>query len=513
MFKWEKLAKYIPAVEEPVQKLTFREKTKWTFVILVLFFVLGSLTVWGINPSAVAQFEFLEIVFGSRFGSLITLGIGPIVTASIILQLFVGSKIINWDTNTDEGKAKFQAAEKILMIAFCLIEAIAYVLAGAVPPANPSMFLTAFVIVQLTIGGIIIIFMDGVCSKWGFGSGVSLFIAAGVAKTIIVRTFNPLTQAGTFPTVGEPPAGIIPFLITSLLEGSTQLTSLFIGMLPLIATLLVFIITVYIQGVRVELPMAFSMPFGKFAARRWPLKFLYTSNIPVILTAAVIANLQVLGRILYQRGISILGVYNDQGRATSGLMYFLSNPSGEVGIIIVTILASIFALIFIIINMKTWKKHIIKFGMLGAVVGAIVAYFLISAYSLPAVSYASVLRSIIYVMIFAIGSTIFSIFWVNTAGMDSKSVAEQFKASSIMIPGFRHDPRIVEKVLDKYIPALTILGGAFVGFLAAFADLTSAIGSGTGILLSVMIIYQFYEQITAQHYDDIPERVRKFLGV
>jgi preprotein translocase subunit SecY len=97
--------------------------------------------------------------------------------------------------------------------------------------------------------------------------------------------------------------------------------------------------------------------------------------------------------------------------------------------------------------------------------------------------------------------------------MDSKSVAEQFKASSIMIPGFRHDPRIVEKVLDKYIPALTILGGAFVGFLAAFADLTSAIGSGTGILLSVMIIYQFYEQITAQHYDDIPERVRKFLGV
>jgi preprotein translocase subunit SecY len=513
MFKWEKLAKYIPAVEEPVQKLTFKEKTKWTFVILVLFFVLGSLTVWGINPQAVAQFEFLEIVFGSKFGSLITLGIGPIVTASIILQLFVGSKIINWDTNTDEGKAKFQAAEKILMIVFCVIEAIAYVLAGAVPPANPSMFLVVFVIIQLTIGGIIMIFMDGVCSKWGFGSGVSLFIAAGVAKTIIVRTFNPLTHAGMLPSIGEPPAGLIPFIITSLLEGSVELVSIFTAILPLLATLLVFIITVYIQNVRVELPMAFSMPFGKFAARRWPLKFLYTSNIPVILTAAVIANMQVLGRILYQRGITFLGVYNDQGRATSGLMYFLSNPSGEVGIIIVTILASIFALIFIIINMRTWKKHIIKFGLLGAVIGAIVAYSFLSYNNLYTIAPESILRSIVYVMVFVIGSTIFSIFWVNTAGMDSKSVAEQFKASSIMIPGFRHDPRIVEKVLDKYIPALTILGGAFVGFLAAFADLTSAIGSGTGILLSVMIIYQFYEQITAQHYDDIPERVRKFFGV
>jgi preprotein translocase subunit SecY len=509
MFNWEKIAKYIPAVSEPIQKLTFREKAKWTFIILILFFVLGSVTAWGINPTAVAQFEFLEIVFGSRFGSLITLGIGPIVTASIILQLFVGSKIINWDTNTEEGKAKFQAAEKILMIIFCLIEAVAYVLAGAVPPASPDLFLTVFVIIELAIGGIIIIFMDGVCSKWGFGSGVSLFIAAGVAKTIIVRTFNPLTQAGAFPTVGEPSAGIIPLFITSLIEG---IPSIFI-LLPLIATLLVFILTVYIQDVRVELPMSFSMPFGKFASRRWPLKFLYTSNIPVILTAAVIANLQVLGRVLYQRGITFLGVYNDQGKATSGLMYFISNPSGDVGIIIVTVLASIFALIFILINLRTWKKHIVKFSLLGAVIGAVVAYLLISSYNIVTITTDSIIHSIIYVSIFVIGSTIFSIFWVNTAGMDSKSVAEQFEASSIIIPGFRHDPRIVEKVLDKYIPALTILGGAFVGFLAAFADLTSAIGSGTGILLTVMIVYQFYEQITAQHYEDIPEKIRKFLGV
>jgi preprotein translocase subunit SecY len=263
MLSWERLSRFIPTVTKPVQKLTFRQKITWTFFIIVLFYVLGSITAYGIDQAAVSQFEFLEIVFGSSFGSLITLGIGPIVTASIILQLFVGSKIINWDTNTEEGKKKFHTAERLLMVAFCIIEAIAYVVANAVPPASPE--LAGIVIAQLTIGGIIIIFMDEVCSKWGLGSGVSLFIAAGVAKTIFVRIFNPLTQAGALPTASEPASGIIPLFITSIAQGMPS----FISLLPLLATAIVFIITIYIQGVKIELPMSFSLPFGKFGSRRW----------------------------------------------------------------------------------------------------------------------------------------------------------------------------------------------------------------------------------------------------
>ena len=202
MLDWVGLAERIPTVISPVKKLTFKEKGKWTLIILILFFVLGSITIWGINPNAVAQFEFLEIVFGSRFGSIITLGIGPIVTASIILQLIVGSGIINWDQSTEEGKRKFSAAQKLLTLAFCVIEGVAYVAAGAVPPATADTFLSFLVVLQLTIGGVIIMYMDEVVSKWGFGSGVSLFIAAGVAKTIFLRTFNPLTQGGVLPQAG-----------------------------------------------------------------------------------------------------------------------------------------------------------------------------------------------------------------------------------------------------------------------------------------------------------------------
>ncbi len=504
-----KIASFIPTVTEPIQKLTFREKAKWTLVVLILFFVLGSITVWGVNPDAIARFEFLEIVFGSRFGSIITLGIGPIVTASIILQLLVGSKVIGWDLTNEEDKKKFSGTQKILTVAFCFIQGIAYVIAGAVPPASPDIVLILAVILQLTMGGIIIMFMDEIVSKWGFGSGVSLFIAAGVAKTILIRTLNPLTQAGALPMEGEYPTGIIPLLITTFLEGTPAL----INLLPLLGTVLVFIIVVFVQDIKVEIPMAFSLPFGKFAARRWPLKFLYTSNIPVILVAAVLANLQVLGRLLYERGITFLGTYTEQGTPNpGGFMYYLSTPSGEVGIMIVTIIGSIVALGFVILALRVWKKNAFKICILGAVIGMILGYFLISYYNLPGITLGSILHIIVYISIYVLGSVVFSIFWTATSGMDAKSVAEQFKSYFIMIPGFRHDPRIVERVLDRYIPALTVMGGAFIGFLAAYADLTSAIGTGTGLLLATMIVYQFYEQITSQHKEDMPPAIKKFLG-
>jgi preprotein translocase subunit SecY len=506
---FETIASFIPSVTAPVQKLTFNEKAKWTLIILVMFFVLGSITVWGVNPTAVARYEFLEIVFGSRFGSLISLGIGPIVTASIILQLLVGSKVINWNLSNPDDKKKFSSVQKILTVAFCFIEGIAYVLANAVPPQSPDAFTVIALILQLAFGGIIIMFMDEVVSKWGFGSGVSLFIVAGVAKTIMVRTFSPLTQAGLLPSALDPPTGIIPGLISSFIQGNPAILSL----VPLASTILVFIIVSFVQNVKVEIPMAFSLPFGKFAARRWPLKFLYTSNIPVILVAAVLANLQVIGKVMFDRGITLFGTFNSQGSPNpGGLMYYLSMPSNEVGIMVVTVLGSIFALLFVFLALRVIKKNAFRMCLLGAVVGILIGYLAVIYFNLPAITADSLIHLSIYMSAYVTGAMVFSIFWTATSGMDPKSVAEQFKSYFIMIPGFRHDPRIAENVLSRYIPALTVMGGAFIGFLAAYADWTSAIGTGTGLLLAVTIIYQLYEQISSQHYDDMPQWLKKFMG-
>ena len=79
--------------------------------------------------------------------------------------------------------------------------------------------------------------------------------------------------------------------------------------------------------------------------------------------------------------------------------------------------------------------------------------------------------------------------------MDAKSVAGQLSSSGMQIPGFRRDPRMLEKILQKHIFPLTVLGALSVGLLAGIADLTGALGTGTGILLTVGILYRMYEQM------------------
>ncbi|MCK5333725.1 MAG: hypothetical protein KAJ24_04385, partial [Candidatus Aenigmarchaeota archaeon] len=123
-----------------------------------------------------------------------------------------------------------------------------------------------------------------------------------------------------------------------------------------------------------------------------------------------------------------------------------------------------------------------------------------------------ILRVIVYTTFMVVGSAVFSIFWMNTSGMDSKSVAKQIQGAGMQIPGFRRDPRVIERVLERYIPALAVLGGAFVGFLSALADFTGALVSGTGLLLTVMITYQLYEELASKHMEDMHPLLRQFMA-
>src|SRR3989344_5277827 len=191
----------LPEVRGPIKKkLSFGEKLKWTGIILGAFFILSLLPLYGLGQNALLQFEQLSIILGASFGSLLSLGIGPIVTASIVLQLLKGSGIINLDTTTHEGRVFFQGIQKTLAVFFILFEASLFVFMGGLSPSSaldPIAFRNAqyLLIAQLILGGLIVLFMDEVINKWGFGSGISLFIAAGVSSEIFIRAFSPLTQA------------------------------------------------------------------------------------------------------------------------------------------------------------------------------------------------------------------------------------------------------------------------------------------------------------------------------
>lgn len=452
----------LPEVSHPTQKkLPFTDRLKWTLIVLILFFVLGTIPLFGLGSNALQNFEFLSLILGASFGSIISLGVGPIVTASIVLQLLNGSGLWKFDLTKPEGKKRFQGIQKVFSFVFIILEGGVYVFMGGLAPnpalqGTPLFFqLELILIFQLIIGGILIMFMDEVISKWGFGSGISLFIAAGVAQQIFVSAFSFVPN----PQTPGLASGAIPVLFQSLASGDP--VTAFLKLSAILATIAVFFIAVYVQSMKVEIPLSFGRVRGH--GIRWPLNFLYTSNIPVILVAALIANVQLFATLLQNSGHAFLGTFS-QGTPTSGFVLWIYGAP--------------------------LLPKIITGSLFLADIGHALAYMLFMV----------------------IGSVIFSMFWVYSAGMDAHSQAKQMVASGLQIPGFRRDERVLERILERYIMPLTVMGAITVGVIASLADLTGALSRGTGILLTVMIIYQLYEQVAREHLMDMNPMMRKFMG-
>ncbi|MFH1750122.1 MAG: preprotein translocase subunit SecY [Candidatus Micrarchaeota archaeon] len=464
----------LPEVKAPARKPGLRDKLIWTAAVLVLFFIMGQVYPYGAEQTIIQQFERFEILLGSRTGTLITTGIGPIVLASIFLQLAVGAKLINLDLSDPENKKTFQGIQKLLAIFLSLVEGFIYskAIVVASDAATAQLFaanaifgiitpLQLAVMLQLTMGSIFLLYLDEVCQKYGIGSGVSLFIAAGVAQAIFVGTFGffGLDWLGILGATTTEPAGIIPNAIFQFTRGdfATAIWTLF----PLIFTIIVFLVVVFAEGMKIELPLAYGGARGLGA--RYPIKFLYVSNIPVILASALLLNVQVIGLFMFNAGIPLLGGFDaTTNRPIQGL---------DGGLAYLT--SALPSPIFLVGGYATY-----------------VSQYLLNPTEL--------LHILVYGIVLVVLCVIFGWFWIESTGMGPDKVAAQLNKTGLQIPGYRQDPRITEKILQKYIPIITILGSIFVGVLAWFADITGALGTGTGILLTVGILYRFYEDLAQQ---------------
>ncbi|MBI2630186.1 preprotein translocase subunit SecY [Candidatus Pacearchaeota archaeon] len=451
----------LPEIQGPVEKkLAFNTKLKWTLIVLAAFFILANIPLYGIAQNSLDRFEYLAIILGTDFGSIISLGIGPIVMASIILQLLVGSKILNIDLKSPDGKKYFQGLQKIAVFFFIIFEALVYVLMqglAAVPGYAP------IVIFQLFLGGLVIVFMDELVSKWGFGSGVSLFIAAGVGWRLFTGMFQFISPGGNclLDFDGTPCAGKILIIFQSII--SQNPTEALKAVAVLAVTAGIFLVIVWAQSLKVEIPLSFDRLRGY--GMKWPLSFFYTSNMPVILVAALAANIQLFAGLIesWLGHPTFLGTFS-QGQPVAGFAFWISSVN-----ILDNLISGSFRSIF----------------------------------ALQALTH----------IIFYIGlSVVFALFWVKTSGMDASSQARNIMSSGLQIPGFRKDERVLEVVLSRYILPLTVMGGAAVGLLASAADLLGALTSGTAILLATMIIYQFYQNIAQQHAMDMHPSLKKMMA-
>lgn len=459
---YRNLLLHIPEVRGPEKKLSLKSKMLWTVGILVLYLFLASVPLFGVDASQASYFKQLELLLGAKIGTLLTLGIGPIVMGSIVLQLLKGAGILKFNMNTEHGKFIYAGTHKLVTFAFILVEALAYVSFGGIAASAPEYFW--LVVIQLALGALIVFYMDEIVKKWGFGSGVSLFIAAGIGQAVFIQLFSPYSVTGVlaWPFGSEAPVGrlIALFYYLKLAEIATLFSEVFI---PVGITVLLFFLIVFFQSINVEIPLSFGKVRGQ--SIKWPLNFFYSGVIPIILISALAANLRLWATLLMKY----------VGDNTSGFAYFMS-------------------------------KYVI-----GQVTpnGVPTSGFINWIYALRLRDYLSNFTSldvwphmISYMIYMVVGATVFAYFWVQTSGMDSRSQAKQIINSGLQIPGFRKDERIIERVLDRYIVPLTIMGGVGIGLLAFAADTLSALTSGTGILLLVMIIYQFYQQLARESMDD-----------
>jgi protein transport protein SEC61 subunit alpha len=403
---------------------------------------------------------FVMLHFYNR-GTLMELGISPIITSGLVMQLLAGSRIIEVNQSLKEDRALFNGAQKLFGILITIGEAIAYVVSGMYGDLNTLGAGNAILIIlQLFAAGMVVIILDELLQKgYGLGSGISLFIATNICESIIWKAFSPTTINTGRGTEFE---GAIIALFHLLITRQNKLRALreafYRSNLPnltnLISTVLIFLILIYFQGWRVDLPLKYAKYRGQQG--KYPIKLFYTSNMPIILQTALVSNLYFLSQLLYNRYggnilVRILGVWKElkenpgNSVPVSGIAYYISPPQtlAEIG--------------------------------------------------------RDPIHAIFYMIFILASCALFSKTWIEVSGSSPKDVAKQLRDQQLILKGHRNNSIVHE--LNRYIPAAAAFGGMCIGALTVLADFLGAIGSGTGILLAVTIIYQYYEMFEKNHSD------------
>ena len=511
----------MPAVAQPKGHVHFRTKMFWTVGVLLMYFLLTNIYLFGVDQATVVDlFASYRAILAGAQGTLMHLGIGPIVTGSIIMQLFTGAKIIGLDLTDDEDKGVYQGTQKVVVLSMIFVEAIPQVFGYLSPstsiisslnlasPGNGLLLANTIIIAQLVFGSYLVFLMDEVVSKWGIGSGISLFIAAGVSQQLIQGTVNWIpTTPSVAVSAANPPSGTIPKTLYFLTHYSaSQMASggwekiLLQAPNPIVAlvgTAAIFFMVAWTESTRIELPLSHAEARG--ARGRYPLRLIYASNIPVILMSALLANVSMISILLWSNPtLSRFPIFGhawwvgsyptaaaaqstgiSQTQAITGGAYYLSTPNG-LGSWLLPMLnyqtygSALFG--------HTWWQGLVHVAVyFGAMVG---------------------------------GSILFAKFWIQTTNMGPEAVAKQIEATGMQIPGFRREPRVLRRVLERYIPVITVISGAAVGALAAGADLIGTLGnaSGTGVLLTVGIIINLYEAMGREQLMEMNPLLRRFLG-
>lgn len=458
--------RFFPVVKPPERTVAFNEKLLWTGLALIVYLIMGEIPLYGVAKGGLGDpFGALRIIFASNRGTLVELGIGPIVSAGLILQILAGSKMINVNFSDPKDRSLFTSASKIFSVIMTIFEASAFIFGGAYGPQPPQNQL--IIMLQLVTAGIVIMLLDELLQKgWGIGSGISLFIAAGVARTIWWNSVAPI-PVGDGKFMGALPAFIQSISMGEGLQKIFVREGGFPDLLGLLTTIAVFIILIYTSGLHVEIPVSYAKYRGYRG--KFPIKLFYTSNVPVIFTAALFGNIYFMSQIIWSNynhdnssfWLNLIGQFTAKEQSvypSGGLVYYVMSPRNIL--------------------------HVLE----------------------------DPVRAAVYTLLFIAACIFFAVTWVEVGGMDAKTVSKQLLDSGMQIEGFRRSQLPIQQVLSRYIPTVTIISGIMLGVIAVSADLLGAFGTGTGILLTVGILEQYSGLLAKERAAEMFPALRAFLG-
>ena len=448
---------FLPSVPEPERRPSIRDKCLWSCLVLLLFLVCSQIPLYGIRQVyGDDPMYWTRLIMASNRGTLMELGIGPIITASMIIQLLSGSKLIEIDQNDEGQKQLLNSTQKLLSIIIALLQASAYVFTGMYGPVSQiGAFRALLILVQLSLASVLVNLLDEILTKgYGIGSAISLFIATNVCEEVFWRSFSPLKYNDEYE-------GIFIAIIHYLWTKESKLEALRLAFYrdsltnlnAIIATVFIFLAVNFFQGFHVN--VAIHNKGVKGHSGNYPIKLFYTSNMPIILQSTLISNLFFISQLLFRkfgqfRIIRWLGRFKQsqvggQSYPVSGLIYYMSPPGS-------------------VTNMVN-----------------------------------DPLRAIFYLLFILVSCAVFSRTWIEVSGSGPKEVLANLKNQNIT--AYRSGDKTLSRRLKKYITIASAFGGMCIGLLSITADILGAIGSGTGILLTCNIIYEFYEDFKKQQVE------------
>ncbi|KAL5053399.1 hypothetical protein RYX36_034081 [Vicia faba] len=361
----------------------------------------------------------MRVILASNRGTVMELGITPIVTSGLVMQLLAGSKIIEVDNIVREDRALFS-------FSMAGMEHKSYL--EMLSSSSSSSF----------FADIIVICLDELLQKgYGLGSGISLFIATNICENIIWKAFSPTTiNSGRGDEFEGAVIALFHLLITRTDKVRALREAFYRQNLPnvtnLLATVLIFLIVIYFQGFRVVLPVRSKNARGQQGS--YPIKLFYTSNMPIILQSALVSNLYFISQLLHRK------------------------YSGN----------------FIVNLLGKWKES--EYGGGHSIPVGGIAYYITAPSSLADMA-ANPFHALFYLVFMLSACALFSKTWIEVSGSSARDVAKQLKEQQMVMPGHRESN--LQKELNRYIPTAAAFGGICIGALTVLADFMGAIGSGT----------------------------------